>query len=588
VFPPAGRIGKLAEQVSATDAEVCLARAEWQRVLFAPAPRRHEILKLRPTWPLRNVRLRVHRNHGFEPVASVLEKYLAYTGLAVEVAYSAYDDSLSLSTPGPADVELIWLDFSRLVAIGGAEELAAWALERIEALRGKSPAPILFTDAAGDLDRAAEFNAQLRELTGNLPGVHICDLGQLHAQLGPAFFDERTLATSGTRMSNAACVQAARWLGSRWLPAAVAPRIKALALDLDNTLYEGVLGEDGPEGVRLTDAHAALQRRVVELGAEGIFLALCSRNEPADVERLLAVRTDFPLRPEHLAATEVSWGPKADAVRRIADKLRIGTDAILFVDDNPGELAAVASAIPVSTLYAGPTGADSVAALNWYPRLFRWRADETDALRTGDLTASRVREDLAAKAPDKAAYMRSLGVRLQFSRNVQGELERLSALSNKTNQFNLSLSRCSPVDLAQLLAEPGNSAIAIRLSDRLSDSGIIGTMLTRRDGAALIVEDFCISCRALGRDLEDVMALEAIRAATDGLDGIRHVRFHPAVGPRNQPARDWLDGFAGETGRSDPQGWVTVNWDRSAADDLVERMPVIVEHRDPGKQEQSA
>jgi FkbH-like protein len=568
----------LPEDELTTHAEASLARAEWQRVLFAPISRRLDILKLRPNWPLQRLRLRVHRNHGFEPVASILANYLAFAGFELDAAYSAYDDSVSLATPGEADAELIWLDYSRLATIGEAGELASWMADRVAALRSTSRAPILLADAAGDVAHASEFNSQIRRLTADMPDVHVCDLAQVHADLGPAFFDERALATSGTRMSNLACVHAARLLGTRWLPAAVVPRIKALVLDLDNSLYEGVLGEDGPEGVRLTPAHAALQQRIVELGKQGMFIAICSRNEASDVEALFKTRGDFPLQAEHISASEVSWGSKAEGMRRIAESLRIGTDAILFLDDNPGELAAVASAVPdIHTLYAGPMAEDTVAALNWYPRLFRWREDEADTLRARDLGTSREREKLAAAIPDKAAYMRSLGVRLQFSRNLRQEVERLASLSNKTNQFNLSMKRFSQADVVRFATEPGSSAVAIRLSDRLSDSGIIGVMLTRQEGDALLVEEFCISCRALGRDLEDVMALEAVKLAATGFGEIKHLKFHPLEGPRNQPARDWLNRFADGV-QPDAVGWVTVAWNRTAADDLLASTPVIIEH----------
>jgi FkbH-like protein len=571
-----------------THAEASLARAEWQRVLFAPIPRRLDILKLRPNWPLQRLRLRVHRNHGFEPIASILTNYLAFAGFELDAAYSAYDDSVSLATAGEADAEMIWLDYSRLAAIGEAEELASWMADRVAALRSSSRAPILLADAAGDVAGASEFNLQIRRLTADMPDVHVCDLSRVHADLGPAFFDERALAASGTRMSNVACVHAARLLGTRWLPAAVAPRIKALVLDLDNSLYEGVLGEDEPGGVRLTPAHAALQQRIVELSTQGMFIAICSRNEASDVEELFRVRRDFPLRAEHLSASEVSWAPKADGMRKIAESLRIGTDALLFLDDNPGELAAVASAVPdIHTLYAGPTAEDTVAALKWYPRLFRWREDEADTLRARDLRTSREREKLAAAIPDKAAYMRSLGVRLQFSRNIRLELERLASLSNKTNQFNLSMKRLSQADVLRFATEPGSSAVAIRLSDRLSDSGIIGVMLTRKEGDALLAEEFCISCRALGRDLEDVMALEAVKLAATGLGEIKHLKFRPFEGPRNQPARDWLDRFARGV-HPDAGGWVTVEWNRTAADDLVASTPVIIEHLESRPMEEQA
>jgi FkbH-like protein len=557
-----------------------MARAEWQAVLFASAPSRRDLLKLHPIWETRELHVRVHRNHAFEPVASVAVPYLAFAGYTPTFTYSGYDDSLAFNTPGAADVELLWLDFTRYRTQGLIDGLAAWVGQRLATLRAQSDAPILVPDFAEDSDAARAFNSELREIAAGLPAVYVCDQAQVRAELGERYIDDRAAAVAGTRMSNAACVRSARLLGSRWLPAAVAPRLKAIVLDLDNTLYEGVLGEDGSAGVRLTEGHAALQRKLVDLGREGLFLAVCSRNEPADVHELFAARADFPLRPEHLATMQVSWAPKAAGLRQIAEALRIGVDAILFVDDNPGELAAVTSELPgVATLYAGPRAEDTLRALDFFPGLHRWRADETDALRARDLAAARIREEAAAGASDPDEYLRSLAVRLRFTRDAQAELERLASLSNKTNQFNLSLRRLSVAETARFMEAPDHAAISVRLSDRLSDSGIIGAVFTRVEGDTVLVEDLCISCRALGRNLEDVIVTEAIRCATAGSD-VRRVRFRPVDGPRNQPALEWLARFTDGAATPDESGWVSIPWDPVASEQLVARVPVMIERDD--------
>ena len=170
---------------------------------------------------------------------------------------------------------------------------------------------------------------------------------------------------AGTPVSNAAQPLLARKLACHWIPATIFPPIKAVALDLDNTLHDGVLGEDGIQGVQLTPAHQALQHFIKSLQQRGIFIALLSRNEPIDVEALFAQRDDYPLRWDDFSVTEISWGDKAAAINRIAKALRVAADSILFVDDNPGELASVAAQLPqVHTVYASPDAGQTQRRLN--------------------------------------------------------------------------------------------------------------------------------------------------------------------------------------------------------------------------------
>lgn len=323
----------------------------------------------------------------------------------------------------------------------------------------------------------------------------------------------------------------------------------------------------------------------MELGREGIFLALCSRNELADVRDLFVERPDFALRPERLSAMEISWDPKSTALRRFADALHIGTDALLFVDDNPGELAAVASELPeVKPLYAGPHAEDALHALTFYPGLHRWRADEVDALHANDLEATKIRAWGAEDASDPNAYLRSLDVRLRFTCGARGELDRLAALSAKNNQFNLSIRRLSPVDVERFMTAPDRSAVSIRLSERLSDSGIVGAVFTHRCEDTIFIDDLCISCRALGRKLEDVMVAGAVRCATAGGGDFRFLRLQPMNGPRNGPALEWLAKLTTEfgpvTSTMDGDCWVTVPWETDAFAQLIAGAPITIESED--------
>lgn len=529
-----------------------LLRAQWQRTIFAERPRRHELLALSGDVPLKPVRLYVHRNQPFEFVAAALAPFLAYAGYSAEIDYSPYDDALSAPARATADVEIVWLDYSRY-----SGEIAAWLPERLRAIRSGTQAPILIAgDPRGAFDAQAAADA--------VPGVHLCDLAALAREFGPDFFDRRMEGVAATPISGAASLEIARRFGLVWLPAALGLRVKAIVADLDNTLYAGVLGEDGVQGVRLDPAHAALQRALVECRERGILLTLASRNEPADAEDLFRARADFPLRREHFSAVRVGWRRKSESVREIARALHIGTDAILFLDDNAGELAEVAAELPgIRTLDAARP--DEVErALLLYPGLSGWRLTEADAVRAADLAAEGERSRLLETAADPTAYLRSLSARLTFAYNPASHAARLYELSTKTNQFNTALLRLSEAEVARRLADPQCATVTVALSDRLSDSGIVAALFCRWEGATLVAEEIDISCRALGRQLETVMIAEALRgmrARVADAGGAVECRFR--AGPRNGPAREWLRSVSS----ADPEdgGRVRVPWPSLAA-----------------------
>jgi FkbH-like protein len=527
------------DRSSADDDSSFGERLRWQSVLFAPALQRQELLALHAPWPLSERRIRVHRNHAVELTLSVARPFLEYAGIAPEWIVGDYDDSLSFPALEPADLEVVWLDYTRFADRMEPAEVGRWLAGRVAALRAQTTSPILVLDWDGDRSGAPAF-------ADSLAGVHIADRSELFGRLGDQYFDPERAGLMGTRMSAKGAVETARLLGSRWLPALLAPRCKAVVVDLDNTLYDGVLGEDGSESLTLTDGHGELQRQLARLRESGLFLGLLSRNEEADVEALFGARADFPLRSDDFDARSVSWELKSAGLRSIADSLRIDPAAILFVDDNPGELLEAAMGVPgLSWVHAGPGGEDTARVLEWFPGLWAFERTEADALRSADLRANDERDRaLERSADDLGGYYRELGVALEIGQNLATQLPRVAELSTKTNQFNLALSRYTAGAVEALAADETYQISTARLEDRLTDSGVVAMAVARRRGDQLIVEELCISCRALGRRLEDLIITRMLVTGRV-FEGAREVVFRVADGPRNGPARTWLERFAG-------------------------------------------
>jgi FkbH-like protein len=552
-------------------AESTLARAGWQPVIFGERLRRTDLLALAPKWPLQPFRLHVLRNHSFEFVASVLSPFLAYAGWEARITYSEYDDSLSEPPEPNADIVLVWVDFERYRL--DADQLAEWIDRRLTLLRQGINSPILVSDWGADSDVAVRFNAALRASTDRLLDVYVVEQSAIARSLGKGYLERRGALVSAMALSDAACLETARQLGLDLLPRLLEAGLKAVALDFDGTLYEGVLGDDGPGGIVITAAHAALHRRLLELRDRGIFLAGVTHNESADVDRLFAERKDFALRREHFSSLVTGWTPKPDSLRRVAGDLRIAPDAILFIDDNAGELASAASELPGIRCFHAGVPSLTIRALELFPGLRRFASTASDRLRVRDLAAASERDEGQRQSGDPASYLRSLDVELGFAVDSRADKQRLQELSNKTNQFNTALRRLSAIEVARYVEDPERHAVAISLRDRLSDSGIIGAVFTRFDGRRLVVDEVDISCRALGRRLERLMILEAVRRAIGSSDVVE-VAFVFQPGPRNTPAREWLVDVAGAF--DDAAGSVSIPWNAAEVARILASAPVRI------------
>jgi FkbH-like protein len=507
-------------------------RCAWAECLFAPHPTRRALFGLKPAWACREVTVRVHRNHSFEHVISAAGAWAAYAGIRMSWADAPYDDALSMQGLGEQpDLEVIWYDVEAVQSALG-EEVTGWLLSRAQALRKLSNVPILMVVLG--LEETAE--QLLHKQIGVVPGLRLAPTAQVLAGIANPF-DDRLRGMSGSRLSETANLMLAKQIACRWLPAMLAPRLKAVIVDLDQTLYEGVLGEDGFQ-VRLSAGHAALQSALKSLKASGLFLGVVSKNTREDVEALFAARADFPLKLADFSAVEIGWGSKSDAIRRACVQLRIDPSAIVFIDDNPGEMLEVAAHLPeVGLIHAAQDVEQTCRNLDFFPGIWTWGVSHADMIRVADLNAVIQRRNIGLQAADKTAYLRELAPELEIWIRPVALRDRLHELSNKTNQFNLSLSRLDEVTVDAYLQHPDKFAVAVGLSDRLTDSGVVAAMFGSIKDGEITVEEWVISCRALGRELEGLIAASALRALAPDT---KKATFRYKSGPRNSPGLDWL------------------------------------------------
>ena len=533
-----------------------------QEILTAPRPRRAEVTAVIVDEPIKLTgTVAVWRNHAIEPIQPALVPYLQNAGLDLELVLGGYDDTLALSPHRGADLDLVWFDLDRLALQD--DEALDWFVSRVTQCVASAVGPVVVVPVSERRTHAAAAVDRFR----GLAGVHCADPWTVCDEAGVGLLDERIAAFTGSRVSRDAQVQLARALGTHWLPAALLPPHKMVAVDLDETLHQGVLGEDGIEGVVVTPAHTRLHTLLKELAARGFLLALVSRNEPEDVERLFAARrADYGLALDDFVAVEVTWGSKADAVRRAAAAVRIGEDAVVFVDDNPGELLTVGLQCAGVALVRARADADRTAdALRWQPGLWRWTGDSAAAIRAGDLAANASRERLLHEAPDLDRYMEELGVRAEIGVDREDQLTRLADLSAKTNQFNLAVARLGEANLQAAMRDEDAYVLSVALSDRLSDSGIIALLAVRNDNGRLRVDELAMSCRAMGRGLESLLVSQALQALPCWAD-VGEVCFLVRETERNLPARRWLGDIAGLEDEAAPAGEVVV--DRARFDEI--------------------
>lgn len=307
---------------------------------------------------------------------------------------------------------------------------------------------------------------------------------------------------------------------------------KCLVLDLDNTLWGGIIGDDGLEGIvlgqgsALGESHLALQRYAKMLRARGIILAVCSKNEAAVAEAVFRDHPEMVLRRSDIAAFVANWEDKAQNLRAIAQQLNIGLDSLVFVDDNPVERARVRESLPmvaVPELPSDPAHYVNCIAEAGYFEAVSFTDEDRD--RSDQYAKNAERETLRAASQGLEAFLSDLDMRLEFGPVTPVDLARATQLINKTNQFNTTTRRYSAEEVARFADSPENLVLQFRLADRFGDNGLVSVMIMRRiptNFDALEIDTWVMSCRVFGRQLEfEAMNIAVQFARTRGVSLLR-------------------------------------------------------------------
>jgi FkbH-like protein len=409
----------------------------------------------------------------------------------------------------------------------------------------RTTAPVAGGDRLdGVVDR---LNQALREEAAGFANVRWIDLESIVADVGRrAAFDRRFHLRNAAPYTPALLDEWARQVtavsrayGTRFM--------KALVLDCDNTLWGGVLGEDLAAGIKLSphdypgNVFHRAQTEFQALQRQGVLLCLASKNDPGEVDAVLASHPDMVLTDADLIAKEVNWSDKVGNLRRIAETLNIGLDSLVFLDDSDFECEAVRSQLPQVSVFQVPARLpDYPAVIGAIKDLFLAGGASTD----GAEKTEQYRQRAAAMAEQQRFesqedYLASLGLTVTLTRDDVGRVARIAELSQKSNQFNLTTVRYGAAEIGALMADPAAAVYSLEVADKFGVAGLTGVVVVRFDADVATVESLYMSCRVLGRGVE--FAIWPRIVADAAARGCRSLRAAYRPSDKNAQAADFYD-----------------------------------------------
>jgi FkbH-like protein len=368
--------------------------------------------------------------------------------------------------------------------------------------------------ADSSTDRVVEtivrFNQALREEAGPFPNVRLIDMGEVVSTVGHAnAFDRRFYFRGKAPYSTALLDELARRL-------AAASRAfgthfyKVLVFDCDNTIWGGVIGEDLLGGIKLSpydypgNIFWRVQQELVSLERAGVLLVMCSKNNPADVDEVFSKHPDVVLTDRDIILKRVNWSDKSSNLREIASSLNIGLDSLVFLDDSEFECSGVRSQLPMVRTFQVPK------ALPDYPLVIEEIKDlflaggvsQESRSKTAQYRQRSEAESLKASFGSNEEFLASLELKLEVSRNASDSVPRISELTMKSNQFNVTTRRYTAGEISKLMAATDATVYSIVVRDRFGSAGLTGVIIMRWLGATAVVDSFLMSCRVIGRGIE--------------------------------------------------------------------------------------
>jgi len=364
-----------------------------------------------------------------------------------------------------------------------------------------------------------EFNRALVEDVRNSVDV-LFDITALVNLVGAnQWFDERQWVMSRVPMANTYVPLYAEYL-AKLIAALRGKSKKCLVLDLDNTLWGGVIGDDGLEGIHIGQGHPigesflAIQQWAKSLKTLGIILAVCSKNEQNIALEVFQKHEGMLLKEEDFAVFVANWEDKASNISRIAEVLNIGQDAIVFIDDNPAEREIVRTRLPEISVPELPNDPSQFVRILCAARYFE-KIDftEDDAQRSAQYRSNVQRQEIQKTAANLTDYLVSLDMQIWFAPFNEMGRKRITQLINKTNQFNLTTQRYTEAEVLKFEESEGYVTLQVHLQDKFGDNGMVSVVICKAEGDCWEIDTWLMSCRVIKRMVEQAVCDELVTFA---------------------------------------------------------------------------
>jgi FkbH-like protein len=339
---------------------------------------------------------------------------------------------------------------------------------------------------------------------------------------------------------------------ARKFHALTSPSAKVIVLDCDNTLWKGVVGEDGVAGITIPPAWSRLQQFMVDQASKGVLLCLCSKNDESDVLDVFERRPDMIIKRQHLVAWKINWRPKSENIRALAQELNLGLDSFIFLDDNPVECAEVRAGCPEVLSLRLPIDSDIARFVEHIWAFDRLSVTSEDQQRTAMYQQEIERVRFQKQAMTIEEFLAGLDLQITISEPSPSQIPRVAQLTQRTNQFNFTTVRRNDGEILHL-SESGLECRVVEVSDRFGDYGLVGVLIFGVRDGSLEVDTFLLSCRVLGRGVEHRMFNELGKIALQ-----RRVPLVDATlvsTQKNLPARQFLDRVFADFRHEVEPGW---------------------------------
>ena len=512
--------------------------------------------KLKPG-KLPELKISLLRNVVVEPIEPYLQYLACRMGFNAKVSFGSFDNVFQEAVGG--DRELLSPDTDNVLVFLKLEGLS-WELARnfnalskaqvqaeidrikefissvLSGIRGQTDAMILWHSfelpahpALGILDsqtsegQAAtigKLNEFLKESLKSCGNSYLVDLNLCRLRVGDkSFYDQRYWHIGRAPYSREALHEISEE-NFKFIRPLKGKNKKCLVLDCDNTLWGGIIGEDGLNEIKLGktypgSAYYEFQQEVLNLYNRGVILALCSRNDEADVWEVFRKHPDMVLKEEHIAAAQIEWQDKAAGLKQLSRDLNIGLDSMVFMDDSEFEIDLVREVLPeVAAIHLPADRAvenrDILASCGLFDSL---SLSEEDKKRGAMYKAEARRKKLLIQATDLFNYLKFLEMVLTVRFVDEFTIPRIAQLTQKTNQFNLTTRRYSEEEIKNFSKSDRADVFCVKLSDKFGDSGIIGVGILKYQSEKAVIDEFLLSCRILGRGVEDAFLIQTLKIA---------------------------------------------------------------------------